>query len=383
MRAPLRVTFVMEAADMSGGVRVVSEYAKRLRRRGHAVTVVSTPWVDLPFRLKLSHLWRKGEWFRAPALGPSHLEEAEREGVKRVVLKRYRAVQAGDVPDGDVVVATTWRTGHWVQALPASKGAKFHFMQHYEDWAGADAKEGCPAAWALPSRKIVISRWLERIAREEFGQAAAFVPNAVDLERFFAPERGKQQWPTVGLMYQPGSSFKGMDVACQALRLVKNRVPELKVVAFGREEPVAGFALPEPFEFTKSPAQDRIRDIYAKADVWMCSSKSEGFYLPMLEAMACRCPVVSTKVGGPIDVIREGENGFLAEVGDAQGLAEGIERVLKMDAGAWRAMSDAAWRTARAYTWDDATDLFEAALTGPVGENLPTESTRYEKVGAA
>ncbi|HEY6880241.1 MAG TPA: hypothetical protein VI299_19590, partial [Polyangiales bacterium] len=37
-------------------------------------------------------------------------------------------------------------------------------------------------------------------------------------------------------------------------------------------------------------------------------------------------------------------------------------RVLSLQPDAWRKMSDAAYDTATHYTWDDATDLFEAAL---------------------
>jgi hypothetical protein len=39
----MRVTFVMAAADLSGGNRVISIYADRLVRRGHKVTIVSRP----------------------------------------------------------------------------------------------------------------------------------------------------------------------------------------------------------------------------------------------------------------------------------------------------------------------------------------------------
>ena len=82
----------------------------------------------------------------------------------------------------------------------------------------------------------------------------------------------------------------------------------------------------------------------------------------MLEAMACRCPVVSTKVGGPIDNIREGENGFLVEIEDHDGLARRLIDVLKLSDQQWRKMSDAAYATACRYTWQDAAALMESAL---------------------
>ncbi|MEZ6164273.1 MAG: glycosyltransferase family 4 protein [Phycisphaerales bacterium] len=40
--------------------------------------------------------------------------------------------------------------------------------------------------------------------------------------------------------------------------------------------------------------------------------------------MACHCPIVSTKCGGPADFVREGENGYLVEIGDAEAMADRI-----------------------------------------------------------
>jgi glycosyltransferase involved in cell wall biosynthesis len=102
--------------------------------------------------------------------------------------------------------------------------------------------------------------------------------------------------------------------------------------------------------------------LYASCDVWLCGSYSEGFHLPPLEAMACRCPVVSTSVGGPVDVIEPGRNGYLAPVGDAAALGDRLLDVLRLTNPQWRAMSDAALGTATRYTWGDATDLLENIL---------------------
>src|SRR5204863_2180394 len=128
----------------------------------------------------------------------------------------------------------------------------------------------------------------------------------------------------------------------------------------GPESP--NLPLPAFATYVRQPAQDQIRDLYAQCDVWLCGSRAEGFHLPPLEAMACRCPVVSTRVGGPVDIVRDGENGFLTDVGNAEGLAEHLLTVLGQSPQAWRRMSDAALQTALAYTWDDATTLFVAGL---------------------
>jgi len=97
----------------------------------------------------------------------------------------------------------------------------------------------------------------------------------------------------------------------------------------------------------------------------------------MLEAMACRCPVVSTRIGGSADILEEGVNGFLVEVENSTKLAERLAEVLSLSDANWRAMSEAALRTARRYSWADATDLLEAALYDAIRDTAcPRGTTR-------
>ena len=63
--------------------------------------------------------------------------------------------------------------------------------------------------------------------------------------------------------------------------------------------------------------------------------------MPGLEAAACRCPVVATRCGGPEDYVEDGVSGYLVDVGDAEAMADRIVRVLRLNDGAVRAMSEA------------------------------------------
>jgi glycosyltransferase involved in cell wall biosynthesis len=301
---------------------------------------------------------RKGKWPKQPPAEPSYFDNI---AARHHVLDAARAVLDADVPDGDVVIATYWRTGPWVAALSPEKGAKFILLQGYELTPGQE-EPALDAAWRLPLHKIVISNWLANLAHQRFGDSYVhLVPNSVDTKQFYASSRGKAKRPTVGMLYAHGH-LKGTDVSMAALEQVRKKMPHLRVIAFGARQVVAEFPLPEWVEFHYRPPQDQIRQIYSQCDVWLCGSRCEGFHLPPLEAMACRCPVVSTRVGGPLDTIKDGANGFLVDVEDSAGLAEHLMRILGLGEADWQQMSNAALATATRYAWDDATDLLERAL---------------------
>ena len=65
-----------------------------------------------------------------------------------------------------------------------------------------------------------------------------------------------------------------------------------------------------------------VERVIAAADVVVCSSHFESVGMVNVEAMACGVPVVSTRRGGPSEIIAEGETGFLVDAGDDAALAQ-------------------------------------------------------------
>jgi glycosyltransferase involved in cell wall biosynthesis len=291
-------------------------------------------------------------------------------------LDRRRAVMESDLPDADVVIATWWETAEWVAELSPRKGAKAYFIQHHEVFDYLP-KERVSATYRLPLHKITISKWLLDVMQSSYGDTSvSLVRNAVDVRQFFAPVRDKQRVPTIGFLYST-IPWKGCRTLFAAVEILRARLRGLRLIAFGHQEPSPDLPLPIGTEYYRWPPQDEIRNIYAACDLWLCGSEMEGFSLPPFEAMACRCPVVSTSVGGLIDAIHDGVNGYLVPVGNHATLAECARTVLELPPPAWRAMSDAAYQTATAYNWDDASVLFEKAL------QLAVERSRNESLSVS
>ena len=68
--------------------------------------------------------------------------------------------------------------------------------------------------------------------------------------------------------------------------------------------------------------QEDVARFYSAIDALLLPSVNEGTPVSVIEALAARRPAVATRVGGTPDVIRDGVDGFLVEVGDAEALSE-------------------------------------------------------------
>lgn len=56
------------------------------------------------------------------------------------------------------------------------------------------------------------------------------------------------------------------------------------------------------------------------AEIFVMTSDYEGMSNALIEAMVLGLPVISTRVSGAVDIIRDGENGRLVDVRDAEGV---------------------------------------------------------------
>src|SRR5262249_60212775 len=124
------------------------------------------------------------------------------------------------------------------------------------------------------------------------------VPNAVDAKLFALPPRCKPDRPTVGFVYRI-SPMKGWAIVKDAVQRVRRSIPELRLLAFGPEHPGTIERPAGRMEYVHRPADEQLPQLYGQCTAWLFASHREGFGLPILEAMACRTPVIATPAGAP------------------------------------------------------------------------------------
>jgi len=92
--------------------------------------------------------------------------------------------------------------------------------------------------------------------------------------------------------------------------------------------------------------QDRVSELLPLADLMLMPSEMESFGLAALEAMACETPAIATRVGGVPELITDGVDGLLFQVGDLDAMASGSVALLRAP-DRHHEMSKAARKTAQ------------------------------------
>ena len=107
------------------------------------------------------------------------------------------------------------------------------------------------------------------------------------------------------------------------LRLVGNGPDEASL-----RKQAAQIAIPECIVFEGAVNQDRIRTLYAAADLFCLPSFAEGLPVVLMEAMAMGIPCVATQITGIPELIRNNIDGLLVPSSDLDALVEALARLM-------------------------------------------------------
>ncbi|MFD1955701.1 N-acetyl-alpha-D-glucosaminyl L-malate synthase BshA [Paenibacillus thailandensis] len=105
--------------------------------------------------------------------------------------------------------------------------------------------------------------------------------------------------------------------------------------------------------------QEDVAQVISMADVLLLPSEKESFGLVALEAMACGVPTVGSTAGGIPELVKHGETGYLAPIGDVDAMAE-YAKMLLLDERLHRQFSQACLHRATSeFTSDAITSQYE------------------------
>lgn len=173
--------------------------------------------------------------------------------------------------------------------------------------------------------------------------------------------------PAVLGYFQPAWWVKGAATLIQVLRQIRREFPTVRIELLGHQTSNiqnTGTLVCDRFHTGLSSKQ--VADLYRAHDIFVYPSYSDGFQSPPLEAMACGCAVVATRVAAVPEYATHEHNALLCQPMDADDMFRQVERLI-LDADLRAHLSRNAARETAQWTWENCAAKFNALLREAVG----------------
>ena len=352
----MKINFIVPEITRTGGMRVIFEYANRLTERGHNVILYSPniPFNNFmgmfrPYFIKYRFNYAKDRLLKKNKLPENSFR-------KIFEIKYLWLINNLTVRDADATVATSWTSSYAVNRLSESKGKKVYLIQDYEQWNSNI--EYVDKSYSLPMQRITVSKYLQELMRERFNSDSVVILNGIDFGIFNNPEKKFNEQKQI-LFMDHLLENKNSEVAIEIVKKLKTKYPSLRIKCFGMRK---YHSLPDYIDFIEDPDDKQIADLYRESDIFLFTSKSEGFGLPPAEAMACKCALVGNAVAAVPEFAENMVSAILTSPENPEELFKGAEYLLN-NAVELKRISLAGYENVRKIlNWDIAVDKFESLL---------------------
>lgn len=350
----MKITFITSGLQLSGGTLHTIEFANRLARKGHSVSIVLPRGYEddtVNYLETCISLIRTKTHFSSFSAGNNI---------------RLAFQLAKITPTSNCLIATYTPTA--IPTLIASwamkKGTPFWLFADYVEMFRNRPVE----RWTMRLaphffRKIlVVSQSCRETIREQAGTESIVVGMGLTRPEMFVPNPRTspitEQEKEILFTGDPRPR-KGLGDFIEAVKLVYREENGIRVSIASKQDFPVDDGL--PISFFHRPSDTQLASLYAKCDVFVSASWFEGFGLPPLEAMACGAPVVLTDSHGIREYAVHEENCLIVPPKDPSALASAILRLLR-DPELHSRLSLAGQRTAARFTLEEPAARLEKAL---------------------
>jgi len=230
--------------------------------------------------------------------------------------------------------------------LPLSKVV--HFCQGYEGYHYGISYEQLRSdkhiltmLHAIPVKNISVSTHLVNLFKEKFNRISEYIPNSVDHKVFKLRTLINNNMNSILFIGNPWHPLKGFEFLASAIIAIqksKYRIENLKlniVIGFkvdnlNKIKEELGKELDCIVEIREKLSSEKIADAIKSSSVVVCTSWYEGFSMPLLEAMACGVPVITTNNMGAESFCVHEKNSFVVKYNDIENFIKYLLDILHL-----------------------------------------------------
>lgn len=339
----MKLSFLLPGDNYSGGVRVTVQMGNYLLKRGHDVRIAcrTACWFSRRWLRSLATAIK----FRCYGIRPTRWL-ADFEGKTEAFIR----LEDLNFSNGEIVIAVGADAVEELSRLDRAV-IKLRYCHGIVERGPDEMRR----FWGGSMPAIVVSPGLlPRLEEYCHGPILGVVPNGICQTEYFVEERNRDG---IGLIFSQ-HPIKGPEVAAALVQSLAGKFPQVPRYIFGacRQSEALGTST-----YRRYPSVAQAREIYNRSKIWLVTSRDEGFCLPMLEAMACGCAVISSRHTNAADLIQDGVNGFIVPYGDVEGYLNRIEQLLADDALRIQIVNEG-FKTVKRLTWEHAADCMEEVL---------------------
>ena len=183
---------------------------------------------------------------------------------------------------------------------------------------------------------VVVPSGFLREVFGEYGVLTRVIPNIVDLDMFRAgvASGSPQSRPHI-VIARNLEQIYGIDTALRAIKLIVAMFPGLRVSIAGTgperavlERLAVELRIEDRVRFTGRLEVEAMAELYRTADLVLNPSRVDNMPNSVLEALACRVPVVSTDVGGIPYLLEQGRTAWLTKPDFPEAMSAAMLHVL-------------------------------------------------------
>ena len=164
--------------------------------------------------------------------------------------------------------------------------------------------------------------------------------------------------------------IKGPDVFVSTLKLLKEEIRELYVLLSGPARGYVKRGLEQaqiPYKHIYLRSYPEVAKLYQALDLYLVSSRQEGGPKAILESMASGVPLVTTRAGQAMDLVKHGENAWMADVEDVEAIASYALLVYRLGSDSFLPFLRAGRETAESNSYESQIPLWVEFMKGFVG----------------
>ena len=174
---------------------------------------------------------------------------------------------------------------------------------------------------------------------KKYKQKTTVIPNAIDINKFKKINTIKKNENSLFFLsvLDKYHKYKGLDVLLHSLKLIKKKIPNIKLVVGGSGELIPEYkkivknlGLENNVAFEGYIPDEKLIDYFNQSNLFVLPSiaHQEGFGIVLLEAMACGTPVVSTNIVGVATEIINNNTGLIVKPKNVNELSSAIIKIL-------------------------------------------------------